>query len=59
MYIERTVLTLIDIMSLAGGFSGITTLIAFQAAYLYSNASYRWDISRKIFKVKDDSMNGS
>jgi hypothetical protein len=38
-------------MSLAGGFSGIVSLIALQVSFLYSQPAYKWALSREVLKV--------
>jgi hypothetical protein len=46
VYIERQVVTFVDILSVAGGFANIIILLTKYMSKLYSGRAFEWDLVR-------------
>jgi hypothetical protein len=54
VFVERQVVTFVDILSVAGGFANIIILLARYASKLFSLNAFQWDIVRETFMVEGD-----
>jgi hypothetical protein len=56
MYVERKVVSLLDILSLAGGFANVLIILAKYISKSFSINAFQWDLAKQIFMIEDGTV---